>query len=152
MMLWFLLKSSLLIFLFLLKSLFDSFSFELFWWPLMQNFTNQASICVYAMTTLWHNRWYQDMHHDGMVCMLWKVWSLMCTSHVADNTQGLVSMGKWRKSKAMWLSMRLQKSMMISRYQVDIQGEGDTQSNVDVAVRSSPWCRWVVVMLMLNRT
>ena len=39
------------------------------------------------MTTLWHNRWYQDMRHDDMVCMLWEVWSLMCTSHVAGNTQ-----------------------------------------------------------------
>ena len=46
------------------------------------------------MTTLWHKRWYQDMHHDDMVCMLWEVWSLMCTSHVAGNTQRLVSMGK----------------------------------------------------------
>ena len=26
----------------------------------------------------------------------------MCTSHVAGNTQWLVSMGKLRKSKAMW--------------------------------------------------
>ena len=26
----------------------------------------------------------------------------MCTSHVADNTQWLVSMGKLRKRKAMW--------------------------------------------------
>ena len=26
----------------------------------------------------------------------------MCTSHVADNTQCLVLMGKLRKSKAMW--------------------------------------------------
>ena len=39
------------------------------------------------MTTLWHKRWYQDMHHDDMVCMLWEVWSLMCTSDVANNTQ-----------------------------------------------------------------
>ena len=30
----------------------------------------------------------------------------MCTSHVAGNTQWLVSMGKQRKSKAMWLSMQ----------------------------------------------
>ena len=32
----------------------------------------------------------------------------MCTSHVAGNTQRLVSMGKLRKSKAMGLSMQLQ--------------------------------------------
>ena len=31
----------------------------------------------------------------------------MCTSHVASNTQKLVSMGKQRKSKAMWLSMQM---------------------------------------------
>ena len=54
---------------------------------LMQNFTNQDSNWVYAMTTLCHKRWYQDMHHGDMVCMLWEVWSLMCTSHVACNTQ-----------------------------------------------------------------
>ena len=32
----------------------------------------------------------------------------MCTSHVAGNTQWLVSLGKQRKSKAMWLSMQWQ--------------------------------------------
>ena len=32
----------------------------------------------------------------------------MCTSHVAGNTQRLVSMGKLHKSKAMWVSMQLQ--------------------------------------------
>ena len=45
--------------------------------------TNQDSNCVYAGTNLWHNIWYQ---YD-MVCMLWEVWSLMCTSNVAGNTQ-----------------------------------------------------------------
>ena len=49
--------------------------------------TNQDSNCVYAGTNLWHNIWYQYMHHDDMVCMLWEVWSLMCTSNVAGNTQ-----------------------------------------------------------------
>ena len=64
---------------------------------LMQNFTNRDSNCVFAMTTLWHKRWYQDMHHNNIVWMLWEVWSLMCTSYVAGNTQRLVSMGKLRK-------------------------------------------------------
>ena len=32
----------------------------------------------------------------------------MCTSHVAGNTQWLVSMGKLHKSKAMWVLMQLQ--------------------------------------------
>ena len=44
----------------------------------------------------------------------------MCTSHVADNTQRLVSMGKWHESKAMGLSMQMQESMMISRYQDEV--------------------------------
>jgi hypothetical protein len=41
--------------------------FEFFWWPLMRNFTNQAGNFVYAMATLWHKSWYQDM--DTM--MIW---------------------------------------------------------------------------------
>ena len=45
----------------------------------------------------------------------------MCTSHVAGNTQRLVSMGKLRKSKAMGLSMQMQESMMISLYQDDMK-------------------------------
>ena len=49
--------------------------------------TNQDSNCVYAGKNLWHKIWYQYMRHNGMVCMLWEVWSLMCTSNVADNTQ-----------------------------------------------------------------
>ena len=49
--------------------------------------TNQDNNCVYAGTNLWHKIWYQYMHHDDMVCMLWEVWSLMCTSNVAGNTQ-----------------------------------------------------------------
>ena len=49
--------------------------------------TNQDSNCVYAGTNLWHKIWYQYMHHDYMVCMLWEVWSLMYTSNVAGNTQ-----------------------------------------------------------------
>ena len=84
------------LFLFL-KGLFGSFNFDLFLWPLMQNFTNQDSNCVYAMTTLWHKRWYQDMYQDDMVCMQRELWSLMCTSNVAGNTQRLVSIGKVRK-------------------------------------------------------
>ena len=45
----------------------------------------------------------------------------MCTSHVAGNTQRLVSMGKLRKCKAMGLSMQMQESMMISLYQDDMK-------------------------------
>ena len=44
----------------------------------------------------------------------------MCTSYVAGNTQRLVSMGKRRKSKDIGLSMQLQESMMISRYQYEV--------------------------------
>ena len=88
MMLWFLLKSSLLIFPFCLKA-----CLALCVWSLLSCNVSRTKIAiVYAMTILWHKRWYQDMHH-GMVCMLWEVWSLMCTSHVAGNTQRLVSMG-----------------------------------------------------------
>ena len=61
----------------LLKSLFGSLCGSSF---LMQCLTNQDNNWVYAMTTLWHKRWYQDIHHEDMVCMLWEVWSLMCTS------------------------------------------------------------------------
>ena len=91
MMLWHLLTSFFALFL-LLKSFISFFSMATF-----AQCTNQDSNCVYAMTTLWHKRWYQNMHHDDMVCMLWEVWSLMCTSYVAGNTQRLVSMGKLRK-------------------------------------------------------
>ena len=48
------------------------------------------------------------MQHDDMVCMLWEVRSLMCTSHVAGNTQRLVSIGKVRKIGLWWLSMQWQ--------------------------------------------
>ena len=62
-----------------------AYSISLFFvWP---RCTNQDSNCVYAGTNLWHKIWYQYMHHNGMVCMLWEVWSLMCTSNVAGNTQ-----------------------------------------------------------------
>ena len=44
----------------------------------------------------------------------------MCTSHVADNTQRLVLMGKVRKSKPMGLSMQWQECRMISRYQNEV--------------------------------
>mgnify|MGYP007104234702 CR=1 FL=1 len=80
-MLWFLLISSLLIFPLCLKawvalSLLSSF--------LMQNFTNQDSNCVCDDNFVTQEMiWYQY----GMVCMLWEVWSLMCTSNVAGNTQ-----------------------------------------------------------------
>ena len=77
------LQASLLSFL-LLKSLF---SLSFFSMATFAQCTNQDSNCVYAGTNLWHKIWYQDMHHDDMVCMLWEVWSLMCTSHVSSNTQ-----------------------------------------------------------------
>ena len=117
MMLWHLLTSFFALLL-LLKSFISFFSMATF-----AQCTNQDSNCVYAGTNLWHKIWYQYMHHDDMVCMLWEVWSLMCTSHVAGNTQRLVSMGKWRKSKAMGLSMQMQESTMMLRY----QGEVDTK-------------------------
>ena len=66
----------------LLKSFISFFSMATF-----AQCTNQDSNCVYAGTNLWHKIWYQYMHHDDMVCMLWEVWSLMCTSNVAGNTQ-----------------------------------------------------------------
>ena len=81
MILWHLLTSFFALFL-LLKALFLFFSMATF-----AQCTNQDSNCVYAGTNLWHTIWYQDMHHDDMVCMLWEVWSLMCTSNVAGNTQ-----------------------------------------------------------------
>ena len=84
MMLWHLLTSSLLSLFLLLKSLF---SFPFSFMATFAQCTNQDSNCVYAGTNLWHEIWYQDMHHDDMVCMLWEVWSLMCTSNVAGNTQ-----------------------------------------------------------------
>ena len=96
-MLWFLFISALLIFPLCLKLVW-LFHF----WALFSCKTSRTKIAiVYAMTTLWHKRRYRDMHHYDMVCMLCGVWSLMCTSHVASNTQRLASMGKKRKSKAM---------------------------------------------------
>ena len=68
--------------LFCLKALFLFFSMATF-----AQCTNQDSNCVYEGTNLWNEIWYQYMHHDDMVCMRWEVWSLMCTSNVADNTQ-----------------------------------------------------------------
>ena len=76
------LQASLLSFFFLLKSFISFSSMATF-----AQCTNQDSNCVYAGTNLWHKIWYQYMHHDDMVCMLWEVWSLMCTSNVAGNTQ-----------------------------------------------------------------
>ena len=81
MMLWLLLTSFFALSL-LLKSLFFFCMYGHF-----AKCTNQDSNCVYAGTNLWHKIWYQYMHHDDMVCMLWEVWSLMCTSNVAGNTQ-----------------------------------------------------------------
>ena len=81
MMLWHLLTSFLALFL-LLKSFISFFSMATF-----AQCTNQDSNCIYAGTNLWHKIWYQYRHHDDMVCMLWEVWSLMCTSNVAGNTQ-----------------------------------------------------------------
>ena len=75
------LQASLLSF-FLLRSLFFFFCMAT-----LAQCTNQDSNCLYAGTNLWHKIGYQDMHHNDMVCMLWELWSLMCTSHVASNTQ-----------------------------------------------------------------
>lgn len=55
-----------------------------------------------------------------MVCMIWCM-QLMCTSHVAGNTQWLVSMGKQRKR---WYMMVINA---IARYDKDV---------VEVTVRS----------------
>ena len=78
MMLWHLLTSFFALFLLLKSFILSFFSMATF-----AQCTNQDSNCVYAGTNLWHNIWYQ---YD-MVCMLWEVWSLMCTSNVAGNTQ-----------------------------------------------------------------
>ena len=90
-MLWLLLTSFFA--LFLLKSLFIFFV-----WPLMRNAQTKIAI-VYMREQSCDTRddmiprWYQ---YD-MVCMQWKLRSLMCTSNVAGNTQWLVSIGKWSK-------------------------------------------------------
>ena len=47
--------------------------------------TNQDSNCVYAGTNLWHKGWY-DTKMIWYVCNGW-CRPLMCTSHVAGNTQ-----------------------------------------------------------------
>ena len=75
MMLWHLLTSSL--FTLLLKSLFFFFV-----WP---QCTNQDTNCVYVGTNLRHNGWY-DTKMIWYVCNGW-CRPLMCTSHVAGNTQ-----------------------------------------------------------------
>ena len=81
MMLWHLLTSSLLSLFLCLKA------YSFFCMATFAQCTNQDSNCVYAGTNLWHKIWYQYMHHNDMVYMLWEVWSLMCTSNVAGNTQ-----------------------------------------------------------------
>ena len=82
MMLWHLLTSFFALFL-----LLKSFIYIFFCMANFAQCTNQDSNCVYAGTNLWHKIWYQYMRQDDMVCMLWEVWSLMCTSNVAGNTQ-----------------------------------------------------------------
>ena len=66
-----------------LLSLFLCLKDYFFVWP---RCTNHDSNCVYTGTILWHKIWYDDTK------MIWYVWngsvrSLMCTSHVAGNTQ-----------------------------------------------------------------
>ena len=82
MMLWHLLTSFFALFL-----LLKSFIYLFICMATFAQCTNQDSNCVYAGTNLWHKIWYQYMYHDDMVCLLWEVWSLMCTSHVTGNTQ-----------------------------------------------------------------
>ena len=74
----------------LLKSLVGSFTFELF---SHAKLTNQGSNCV-CDDNFCDTRDDTKICNSMMVCMLWEVWSLMCTSHVAGNTQRLVSIGK----------------------------------------------------------
>ena len=79
-----------------------------------------------------------DTQVDSKICttVVWYVcygvWSLMCTSHVAGNTQWLVLMGKLRKSRYMW------GINAIARYDKDV---------VDVTVLGDDewrrsWCRY----------
>ena len=79
MMLWHLLTSFFALFL-LLKSFISFFSMATF-----AQCTNQDSNCVYAGTNLRHNGWY-DTKMIWYVCNGW-CRPLMCTSHVAGNTQ-----------------------------------------------------------------
>ena len=54
----------------------------------------------------------------------------MCTSHVASNTQWLVSMGKLRKSKAMWCINA------IARYDkdvVEVSVLGDDEQSMEMS-------------------
>ena len=84
------LQASLLSF-FCLKALF------LFFMATFAQCTNQDSNCLYAGTILWHKRWYDDTN------MIWYVcngrWRLVITNvhNIANNTQWLVSIGKWCK-------------------------------------------------------
>ena len=80
----------------LLKSLSGSFSCELFSYA---NFMNQDSNCVCDDNFVTHKL---IPRYAPRLYVLYGVCLLMCTSHVAGNTQWLVSMGKQRKSKAMW--------------------------------------------------
>ena len=63
----------------------------------------------------------------------------MCTSHVADNTQWLVSMGKRRKSKAMW------GINAIARYDKDVV-------EVTVLGDDETLAKMSAVMMMSNHT
>ena len=68
---------------FCLKALFLLF----FLWPLLHNAQTKIAI-VYMREQTCDTRYDTNIcTTDDMVCMLWEVWSLMCTSHVAGNTQ-----------------------------------------------------------------
>ena len=99
----------------LLKILSGSFSFELFSYA---NFTNQDSNCVCDDIFVTHKL---IPRYAPRLYVLYGVCLLMCTSHVAGNTQWLVSMGKQRKR---WYMMVINA---IARYDKDV---------VEVTVRS----------------
>ena len=108
----------------------------------MANFaqcTNQDSNCVYAGTNLWHKIWYQYMHHDDMVCMLWEVWSLMCTSNVAGNTQ-MASLDRQVTQNGLGVNNAMARGIYnggIPRYQDDMEVTvlGDDEWRCS-------WCRY----------
>ena len=85
----------------LLKSLFGSLLFELFSHAML----HEPRYQLYMRWQPWDTR-YDTKICNNDVCMLWEVWSLMCTSLVAGHIQRLVSMGKWSKGvRLWWLSM-----------------------------------------------
>ena len=92
-MLWFLLKSSLLIFLFCLKACW----IFLFWALLLATYAKlhgpRYQLCISDDNPVTQEMISTCLYQDDMVCMQWVLWSLMCTSNVAGHTQRLVSIG-----------------------------------------------------------